>query len=49
MITGLNPLEVGKSATKALAYQPQINTPAEDDPDNYMMLVPASKFSNDLF
>eukprot|EP01083_Nonionella_stella_P205954 749525_1 len=25
------------------AYQPQVNTPAEDDPDNYMMLVPAAK------
>ena len=45
MISGINPMEVGKSATRVLAYQPQINTPDEDDPDNYMMLVPASKLS----
>ena len=45
MISGINPMEVGKSATRALQYQPQVNTPADDDPDNYMMLVPASKLS----
>eukprot|EP01084_Bolivina_argentea_P243962 408827_1 len=34
---------VSKQVVKKLAYQPQVNTPADDDPDSYMMLVPAAR------
>jgi len=38
-------MELAQKAKTLMAYQPQVdvNTPAEDDPDNYMMLVPATR------